>query len=55
MNNLELDLAEILLLSLPEILDALEELPDNWLEQIQSMCEYILDERGYDGEEEDEA
>ncbi len=32
-------------LELSDILNALNELPDNWLEQIQSMCEYIICER----------
>jgi hypothetical protein len=40
-------------LELSEIIDGLYDLPNNYLEQIQSMCECILDERGYDGEEEE--
>jgi hypothetical protein len=39
---------------LSEILDGLYDLSNNYLEQIQSMCECILDERGYE-DEEDEA
>ena len=42
-------------LDLSEIIDGLYYLEDNWLEQIQDMCDFIICERNDQANMEDEA